>query len=179
MSERVGIAREGRCGTFYELLTKDEYNHLRLLAIRFARNTLFAEEVLQTALTKALARFDQYQQGTDFHAWMATIVINTWKTAVRDAKSRNKRGMSFPDGFDAPCDGDPLAVLETREAVRAVAKWAEGGNQEMVRALLMNTADGYMYREIADALGVPIGTVMSRIGRARASLIGFLEKHGI
>jgi RNA polymerase sigma-70 factor (ECF subfamily) len=157
---------------------------------RFARGlTGSAEEgddLVQAACERALERVAQFQQGSRLDSWMYRIVRTVWIDRIRH-KSRLEQGVDPADlARYAGGEGDRLAEdrIALAEARRAIAKLAP--NLREVLALV--SIEGLGYREAAEVIGVPLGTVMSRLSRARLALaeamaerkpkIGNLPKRG-
>jgi RNA polymerase sigma-70 factor (ECF subfamily) len=152
---------------------------LLAVATRLARNKADAEDLVQDALVKALRARDQYETGTNLKAWLLKILKNTFINRYR--RSGLERAT-----FEGP-DADPLAdgwigaetlrgvrdpesqvlrpVLE-REIVAALDTVPE----EFRVVVLLADVEEMSYREIADIVGCPIGTVMSRLHRGRRIL---------
>lgn len=128
-----------------------------------------AEDVVQTACERALARLDQFTPGTRLDSWMLRIV----HTVAIDRIRRNKRTVYVDPVVlgdqleDDPRTAEQVAARHDLEIVRR----AMGELPEDQRSVLAMVAlEGFTYQEAADALGVPIGTVMSRLSRARRKL---------
>jgi RNA polymerase sigma-70 factor (ECF subfamily) len=145
---------------------------------RFARSlTGSAEEgddVVQSACERALERAGQYQPGTRFDSWMYRIVQTVWIDRMR-LKSRLEQGVEpaelarYPDRDSVQATEDKVALAEAR---RIIAKLPP--DQRAV--LVLVTVEGLGYRQAAQVLGIPIGTVMSRLSRARIALARAIEE---
>ncbi|MBM3567718.1 MAG: sigma-70 family RNA polymerase sigma factor [Alphaproteobacteria bacterium] len=139
---------------------------------RFARgltggSAADADDLVQIAVMRAIERAGQWVVGTRLDSWLFRIVHNAWIDEVRSRKVRE----ADPDAdFDRMVGdhGEPRVEASlTLEAVRkATAKLPE----EQRAVLMLVCVEGLSYRDAADSLGVPIGTVMSRLARARAAL---------
>jgi RNA polymerase sigma-70 factor (ECF subfamily) len=146
-------------------------------ALRLARNRSDAEDLVQDTVVKALRFSSQYQAGTNLRAWLYTILHNTWRNRRRDAardtvdvdSERVEQAASLPGGpvaFDTPerillrrtLDADLQAALDALPEAFREAVW-------------LRDVEEFAYAEIAEMLGVPIGTVMSRISRGRKLLL--------
>jgi len=147
-------------------------------AYRFARwlsrSSTDAEDVVQEAFLRAFRAFDTLR-GTDVKAWLLAIVRNCHATALRQQQRRAAVPLpaedeeSFgADAIAAPPDpqSDALAADEKRTLDRLIAALPE----EHREVLLLRELEELSYREIAAVTGIPIGTVMSRLARARAAL---------
>ena len=131
------------------------------------------DDLVQEACVKALARVDQWQPGTRLDNWMFQILKNAWIDGLRSAKTRGEvvdidsvHDLSGVDGRD---------VVEVREELdlvtRAMASLTE--DQKVLIALIC--IDGLPYKEVAEIVDAPIGTVMSRLARARVALHDAVE----
>jgi RNA polymerase sigma factor (sigma-70 family) len=137
---------------------------------RFARSITFnredADDLVQAALERALPRAGQWQeqrQGLD--SWMFRIVKNAWVDEVR-SRIRRDRVMA-PEEEGEHIGDDSAAALDDRLAVRkAMALLSE--DHRLVIGLVL--VDGLSYKEAAEILEIPLGTVMSRLARAREAL---------
>ncbi|MGA2848800.1 MAG: sigma-70 family RNA polymerase sigma factor [Terracidiphilus sp.] len=144
------------------------YNH----AFWLVRNEAEAEDLVQEALTKALRAFDSFRPSTNFKAWIFRILRNTFFTSRTGiAASRTIFIEDHPDVLhthDAgPTPEETLIRLDNQAAIVT----ALGQLQPQLReALLLCDVEEMKYKDIALALDVPIGTVMSRISRARQAL---------
>ena len=144
------------------------YNH----AFWLVRNEAEAEDLVQEALTKALRAFDSFKPSTNFKAWIFRILRNTFFTSRTGiAASRTIFIEDHPDVLytrDAgPTPEETLIRLDNQAAVVT----ALGQLQPLLReALLLCDVEEMKYKDIALILDVPIGTVMSRISRAREAL---------
>ncbi|MCG8562194.1 MAG: RNA polymerase sigma factor [Hyphomicrobiales bacterium] len=146
---------------------------LRRFAYALTGNLADGDDLVQDACLRALDRAHQWQPGTRLDSWMYRIAQNLWIDKVRAAKVRSdaKRTMLLqPD--ETRTAQNPA---EDRLALQAVsAGIAElPAEQQMVVSLVC--IDGMSYREAAEVTGVPIGTVMSRLSRARRALHGKLH----
>lgn len=161
----------------FERLVRKHERDIFNAALRMAGDHADAEDVAQEALVKAYAAFDSFELGTNFRAWILRIVTNTYINEFRrrrrapdmttwDLLAREDLGKaSREQGDDDPQD----AVLESQ--LDAEVEEALAGIPDVFReAVVLCDMQGMSYREIADALDVPIGTVRSRIARGRGLL---------
>lgn len=138
---------------------------LRRFARSLAGNAQDADDLVQTALERALARASQWQEEHGVEGWMFGIVRHAW---VDELRSRQRRMRVFAPAEAA--EHVAVATVDRPDAARAVqAAMAKlPASQRIVVALVL--VEGLSYKEAAAALEVPIGTVMSRLARGRASL---------
>ncbi len=139
-------------------------------ALRLTRNATDAEDLVQRCCVRALERRLQWRPGSAMLSWLFSIMHSIWLNELRSAQRRREASLDSGDGFDvddvAASGGDPEKSLWYRQVVVAVEQLPEA--QRLV--MLLVAVEGLSYREAADVLGVPIGTVMSRLSRARLTI---------
>jgi len=161
----------------FERLARGYERDIFNAALRMAGNHSDAEDVAQEALVKAYSAFDQFELGTNFRAWILRIVTNTYinefrrrrrtpDTTTWDELAREDLGkLAREEGEDTP------ELLVLAEALDAEVEEALAEIPEVFReAVMLCDMQGLAYTEIAQVLGVPIGTVRSRIARGRGLL---------
>ncbi len=153
-------------------------------ALRLTRNRSDAEDLVQDTFVKAFRFTDRFERGTNLKAWLYTILHNTWRNQRRDASrdtvevdsERVELAGTRPDGpiaFDTPerilmratLDADLQAALDDLPDAFREAVW-------------LRDVEEFSYAEMAEMLGIPIGTVMSRISRGRRLLFERLSGTG-
>lgn len=141
---------------------------LRRFAVGLTGSTDEGDDVLQSALEKALSRIDQWQQGTRLDSWMFRIVQTVW---IDRHRARRRRGVHV-DVADMPelPGGNAATETEARIELREVRERVAALPEDQRDVLLLVSVDGMSYREAAETLKIPIGTVMSRLSRARLAL---------
>jgi RNA polymerase sigma-70 factor (ECF subfamily) len=141
---------------------------LRRFAHGLTPDRHLADDLVQAACLKALERWHQWQPGTSLASWLFRIVQNTW---IDEFRSRARQATDSDEDalLDLPGE-DGRAVVERRSELQAVRRGIAALPEEQRAVLLLVTVDGLSYQEAADALGVPMGTVMSRLARARGKL---------
>ncbi|MEM8630547.1 MAG: RNA polymerase sigma factor [Pseudomonadota bacterium] len=148
---------------------------LRRFARTLARSIPEADELVQEACLKALKSADQWDASQPLDRWLFRIVRNTWYSELRKRQVRLGEGQIPAEESDELIEtatGEALAIAgDLRRAVDALPS-------ELSSALLIVSVEGYSYAEAAELLDVPIGTVMSRIHRARKLLAGRLAETG-
>jgi RNA polymerase sigma-70 factor (ECF subfamily) len=126
-----------------------------------------AEDLVQATCLRAIERADQFIPGTHLDRWLITILRSIWLNEIRAARIREGKG--FVDAEDALWF-DGARIIETNilaaEVLTAIGKLPEAQRE----TVLLVYAEGYSYAEAASTLGIPIGTVMSRLAAARAVL---------
>lgn len=152
------------------------------LALRLTGNAADAWDLAQDALLRAVRSLESFRGDADPRTWVYRITVNAWKNRVASAGERLRRAqtpLEPGDGRDGPelPGGDPPAdvPLERDEAAEAVRKAVAALEPEDRACLQLREFDGLSYEEIARALDVPVGTVKSRLHRARLTLAKALE----
>lgn len=148
-------------------------------AVGLTRNRADAEDLVQETYLKAYQKFHQFTPGTNIKAWMYRILTNTYISTYRKAKRSPMRTStdSIEDWQLADAASHDAKGLESAE-VEALAAMPSSQVRDAVDALtedqrlvvLLSDVDGLSYKEIAQVLDIPIGTVMSRLHRGRANL---------
>ncbi len=149
------------------------YSH----AFWLSRNHAESEDLVQETISKALRAFDSFQTGTNFKAWVFRILRNTFLTSRTGiAASRTVFLEDHPDLFGtadaSPTPEDHLIRLGDQAAVNQALDQLQPPLREV---LLLCDVEELKYKDIALVLDVPIGTVMSRISRARRTLHQLLQ----
>jgi RNA polymerase sigma-70 factor, ECF subfamily len=160
------------------------------VAFWLSRNATDAEDLVQEAFLKALRGFDTFELGTNFKAWIFRILRNTYLTSRAGLAARrtvalddelNEGGESGPAHYpEAAVDRQtPETNLLQLADSTALSAAMETLPPPLLEVILLCDVEEMKYREIATALEIPIGTVMSRIARARLALRLALEtQHG-
>lgn len=137
---------------------------LRRYAHALARHPVQPDDLVQDALERAWSRRRQWQHGTDLRAWTFAILHNVFISHMRRPASRLHDDLPADlDPQASAVDPEPGVALDLERALAALS------DDQRAVVLLVGLED-LGYRETADVLGVPIGTVMSRLSRARARL---------
>ena len=145
---------------------------VRRFAHALARNPADADDLAQMAVEKAFKSFDQFHTGTNFDAWMFRICRTVWidmlRSGTRRAAHEAPPGAGEGVGFDPRPSTE--AAIDLKTAMAAMQRLPE--EQREVVALIL--IDGFGYRETAEILDQPIGTVSSRLARGRQALLAML-----
>ena len=138
---------------------------------RFARglsgSVTDADDLVQAACERALARQHQFQEGTRFDSWMFRIVQTIWIDQVRSRDVRKEDGDIAEDRLGSD---EPVRRVEARLALAEVRRALDRLPPDQRAALLLVTVEGLSYKEAAEVVQVPVGTIMSRLSRARIAL---------
>lgn len=138
--------------------------------LRLAGNQHDAEDLVQRACVRALERRHQLQPGTSTLSWMFSIIHSVWLNEVRARQIRNHASLQWSEELTRtlvdPTALDPETDALYQQVVAAVARLPDAQRAVM----LLVAVEGLSYRETADALKLPVGTVMSRLARARLTI---------
>ena len=151
-------------------LVEQEIPRLRRYARALTRETNRADDLVQDTLLRAISKSHLWQVGTDIRAWLFTIMhnqhVNSVRRALREEVTVNVEQLAST----LVATSDPTASRQLHEFERALGHLSEGQRQVVILVGL----EGMTYDEAAKILGVPIGTVRSRLGRARDALRGLM-----
>ena len=141
-----------------------------------------AEDLVQETYLKAFKGFASFQQGTNLRAWMYRILRNTFLTSRTGLSAKMTDPLDLDEGPAAmPVTSDtPESMLLARADQQAVLSALELLPVPFREVILLCDMEEMSYQEIAETLGIPIGTVMSRLSRARKSMRDLLaaKMHG-
>jgi len=149
---------------------------LRRFAYALCGNREEGDDLAQTACVKALSRLDQFEPGTRLDSWMFRIIQNTF---LDTARTRQRWGQSSdPEALERASDDrrgadqveDRVLLARVRREIAALPD-----DQRAVIALV--AIEGYSYKEAAAVLNTPVGTIMSRLARARARLLPMMREN--
>jgi RNA polymerase sigma-70 factor, ECF subfamily len=158
-------------------------------ALRMTRNPSDAEDLVQETYLKAYRGFGGFQEGTNLKAWLYRILTNTFINSYRSKKRRPEeteledlenlylyRRLAGAEGASAGRSAedevlDHITEAEVKEAIEALP-------EQFRMAVLLGDVEGFSYKEIAEILDIPIGTVMSRLHRGRKALQKRLYDYG-
>jgi RNA polymerase sigma-70 factor (ECF subfamily) len=139
-------------------------------ALRLTRQAADAEDLVQRSCLRALEKRHQWRPGTALLSWLFAIMHSIWLNELRSTQRRREAQVDWEDQIEeAPATGagtDPEQALMYRQVISAVQTLPEA--QRLV--LLLVAAEGLSYREASEVLDIPLGTVMSRLSRARATV---------
>lgn len=139
---------------------------MRRYARALARDHHDADDVVQDALVRAIERQQTFQPERSRRRWLLAIVHNVFISGRRRAAAEARRNDSFAETLMAHVEPEQEHRVRLNQIAHAFAELSE--HQRAVAHLIL--VEGLSYQEAADVLGIPIGTVMSRLARARAAL---------
>lgn len=131
-----------------------------------------AEELVQETYTKALKGFSTFREGTNFRAWMFRILRNTFLTSRTGLAATSTVSLE-PEDEQSLVDNSaatPESLLLANATREAIERAIEALSLPYREVLLLADVEEMSYQQIADTVGVPIGTVMSRLARARSQI---------
>jgi RNA polymerase sigma-70 factor (ECF subfamily) len=152
-------------------LLEAEIPRLRRYARALTRDATRADDLVQSCLVRALAKQHLWQPGTDLRAWLFTILHNQHVNDTRCALREGARIAGEATLSIAAIGPNALASLQLHDLERAIATLPDGQRQ----TILLVGLEGMRYEEVARILGVPIGTVRSRLSRGRHTLRKMIE----
>ncbi|WP_454721935.1 MULTISPECIES: RNA polymerase sigma factor RpoE [Cupriavidus] len=162
----------------FELLVAKYHRKIIRLISRLVRDSAEVEDVAQDAFIKAYRALPQFRGESAFYTWLYRIAVNTAKNYLA-TQGRRPEAISDIDAEEAEtfADGEqlrdintPESMLHTRQVAETVNRAMEALPEELRTAITLREIEGLSYEEISEAMGCPIGTVRSRIFRAREAI---------
>lgn len=146
---------------------------LRRFARSLARDAADADDLCQAALERALKAREQWQAGTRLDAWMYRIIRNCW---IDEVRARTRRAQTFaPEEAGASVGSSAHEDIERQADMRDVDRAMAELPEEQREVIALVLVEGLAYREAAEILEIPMGTLTSRLTRGRQALARRLE----
>ena len=181
----VDRAKRGDVSAFEMLVVKYQRRIERLIS-RMVRDTDLVQDIAQETFIRAYRALPQFRGESAFYTWLYRIAVNSAKKALmelkRDPLVSESSLVSTEDGEEPSrvenelSDGStPESLLASKEIAATVNAAIESLSEDLRQAIVLREIEGLSYEEIADVMNCPIGTVRSRIFRARESIAGKLR----
>ena len=170
----------------FNLLTDKYKGRLFRVVLRLVHNPSDAEDVVQEALISAYRALPSFRREAAFYTWLFQIAINGAKKLLKAQSTRRNVSVQLGEDEDGELEDiggvdelSPLSILENKRDISALDHALRQLPNTMATAILLRELEGLSYEEIAAVMGCPVGTVRSRIFRARellASSMGYLVR---
>jgi RNA polymerase sigma-70 factor, ECF subfamily len=162
----------------FEELAVPLFDQLYNFASRLTRDRTEAEDLVQETYIKALRGFSSFQLGTNFRAWMYRILRNTFLTSRTGLKAAMTVSLELEeDNLELPIEREtPEAMLIERSNWQLIQNAIEELPLHYREILLLCDLEEMSYRDISETLSIPLGTVMSRLSRARNNLAELVRR---
>ena len=179
LAQDVAVLEEDEKAAAFEEEALKHLDKLYAAALRMTRNPADAEDVVQDTYAKAFGSRHTFTPGTNLRAWLYRILTNTYINAYRKAQRSPKtsgdediQDWQLAKAASHDSSGLRSAEMEALDLTpdTAVAEAIAGLPENFRIAVLLSDIEGFSYKEIAEIMGTPIGTVMSRLNRGRAQL---------
>jgi RNA polymerase sigma-70 factor, ECF subfamily len=176
----VARAKQGEVAAFEMLVVKYQRRIERLIG-RMVRDSDLVQDIAQETFIRAYRALPQFRGDSAFYTWLYRIAVNTAKKALVERKRDplvSESSMIANDEGEEPSrvenelsDGEtPEAVLATKQIAATVNAAIDALSEDLRQAIVLREIEGLSYEEIADVMNCPIGTVRSRIFRAREAI---------
>ncbi len=170
----------------FEMLVVKYQRRIERLIGRMVRDTDLVQDIAQETFIRAYRALPQFRGDAAFYTWLYRIAVNTAKKALVDLKRdpvvtesalvRDDDGEETSRAEAELSDGEtPEALLASKEIAQAVNAAVEALSEDLRQAITLREIEGLSYEEIADVMNCPIGTVRSRIFRAREAIAARLK----
>ena len=149
---------------------------MRRFAASLAGSLEEGDDLVQAACERAISRIDQWQPGTRLDSWVFRIIRNIHldRLRARSVRAEHLRLVKSADGHGV----DGVREMDARLTLQAVSAFLARLPEEQRTVMMLVCVEGLSYREVADVLGVPLGTVTSRMARGRFALKEYVDQAG-
>ena len=177
--ELIELIRTGS-NHYFTVLVERHQNRVFQFVLALLRNRQDAEDVAQETFVGAFRKLNSFEGRSSFFTWLRRLAYNASIDHLRKQKSR-KSDLSTPDvsSLAASQNENPVNQIEERETIDAVRSAIDQLSEDQRSIVCMRDIDGMDYSEIASVLDIPIGTVRSRLHRARLELKSIFERAGL
>jgi RNA polymerase sigma factor (sigma-70 family) len=161
---RKGVSRTPFCDELTELLPR-----LRRFARGFTQDAADGDDLCQATIERALKARHQWQEGTRLDAWIYRIMRNIWIDEIRSHQRRAKTFADEQEGLAVGDSGD--SAIEAHAELGNVGRALDRLPEEQREAIMLVLVEGFAYKEAAEIIGCPMGTLTSRLVRGREALM--------
>jgi RNA polymerase sigma-70 factor (ECF subfamily) len=145
---------------------------LRRFAHALSRNSADADDLTQATVERALRSRDQWQPGTKLDSWCYRIMRNLWIDTARASSRKSAREAPEEEGLNV--GEDPREAMDAAVDLRRIMAEMSRLPDEQREVVALILVEGFGYREVSEMLGLPIGTVSSRLVRGRTALLALV-----
>lgn len=173
----MDVSKDRPTGELFEELAMPLFGQLYNFAQWLTQNQSEAEDLVQETYVKALKGFSSFQPGTNFRAWIYRILRNTFLTSRTGLRATATVPLDEEDSLEIPASaGTPESLFIDHAQEQMLQSAMEELPLRFREILLLCEVEEMSYQEIAETLSVPLGTVMSRLSRARKALRELLRR---
>jgi len=170
----------------FDLLVMKYQRRIHRLIARMVRDTDLIDDIAQETFIRAYRALHQFRGDAQFYTWLYRIAVNTSKKFLHDLKrdplvltpvheSDGEKDETFEAGIEPSSDETPETVIAARQIAQAVDAGLAALPEDQRQALILREIEGLSYEEIATLMNSPVGTVRSRIFRAREAISAKLK----
>ena len=168
------MAVDGDMGAFEELFSSN-YTRIYNLCYRMMRSPQDAEDMLQETMLKAWRKLKSFRQSSSFSTWLHRIAVNTCLDEIRRKKDK-KTSIEEMQEYGRQIEDTASASFDQRAADRQALEEALSKLKERDRVIIvLRDVQGYSYEELSEILECPMGTVRSRLSRARSAMVKIIN----
>ena len=168
-------------GVAFEAIVRCYQRRVYGLALRMTRRHELADEITQEAFVRAYTNLERFELGRPLAPWLMRITLNLALNYLSSSPVRREESLSDGEAAAEPArtdlEADPLRSLLSSEFQRAFQQAVEKLPADQKAVFVLKVQEEMRYQEIAQTLGISLGTVMSRLSRARAKLKTMLEDY--